>query len=168
MRNKVNLPLFWKGVACLTMGAVLLGALTPQGICLCENCPCGQHDGGKSTVWMPIHSPKMDEKHCCKSPETPPQSRKPRCGSHCCRSHCCGLPEKPCPCPCCNAQKCDAILPKAVALIQKPNFNPMGTIISIVPAGSVDILRVSSCLASCRALPPPHVPLHVLLCVFLN
>ena len=144
---------FRQWVACVTTVAVLFSTTAPLGFCWCEGCHCENH----ISRLLPNLAVK-DEKCCCIPPEPLPEEKE----------NCCGLPEMPCSCGCGDFQKNEAVVPKAVLPIKKPKVSPSWNNVSICPANLVYVLGIFSVLSNYRTLPPPHVPLHVLLCVFLN
>lgn len=148
---------FRQWVACITMGAMLLGTLAPPVICQCEGCGCSdnaaQYDNATpccqvDTPCCQVESAAVCKSCCCKPPEKSESSKSP------------------CSCQCCDTQKSEAVRSKAVLPVQKPGFSPLLDI--ALPAGLASDSDVLSYIVYRRALPPPHVPLHVLLCVFLN
>ena len=146
VRGGVKPFMFRQWVACITIGAVLFGAYLPRGICQCEGRCCSDKNAlfqAKSTV---------ENKSCCCEWNENSESK----------------PDYSCPCQCCNFQKSDVIPPKAVLPLQKPNFNSAWDAGIVLPFGFADISGNVLLLAWHRVLPPPPVPLHVLLCIFLN
>jgi hypothetical protein len=60
--------------------------------------------------------------------------------------------------------------PAAVLSGKTPNVSPGGSLVSVFPGNHVNahVPQVFCFIDDPRTLLPPHVPLHVLLCVFLN
>ena len=146
MCSKVKPLTFRQWATCVTIGAMLSAVVMPPGICWCAECGCAV------SVTQSQATPAVaDVRYCCKPPPPLPCSEKP---------------DSPCPCQCSDTQKGDTILPETVLPVKKTNARPVWD--SVHFAGFADVSGVSSSVASCIALPIPHVPLHVLLCVFLN
>jgi hypothetical protein len=80
---------------------------------------------------------------------------------------CCRSPETRCPCGCGDVLEYDP-KPMAVLLRTMPNLTSDWSIVSICPVGFDTASRVPTFLESTRTSFFFHVPLHVLLCVFLN
>ena len=146
VKDTMRPSLFRQWVACVTMVAVLFSAVVPLGVCRCEDCHCE-----KSISRFLLDRATEHETCCCIPPE----------------EKCCKLPV-PCLCVCCNTQNDDAIDPKAVLPVKKPKVGLSWDNVSVFPVDLANVSGISSLLGTPRALPPPHVPLHVLLCVFLN
>ena len=138
-------------VACVVMVAMCCNTAAPMGICWCEGCHCEMD----ISRFLP-GSATVGEKCCCTPPETQPDDG------------CCGLPETPCTCPCGDAQKSKTPVPAAVLPGKMPNLTPAWSVVSVFPIGFADAPKVSSYVDHFRTSLPLHVPLHVLLCVFLN
>jgi len=147
----VRLHSFQQWVACVTMIAVLFGTATPLGFCRCVGCHC------ESSISRLFPDFAVENAKCCCIPPEPLPDEE-----------CCGQPKMPCPCSCCNIQADDADAPVPALLVKQPNVNPSWNIVSVVLVGYANALGAFSPLGNHRAMPPPHVPLHVLLCVFLN
>ena len=144
---------FRQWAACVTTVAMLFSAAVPFGFCICDGCLCENSFWHLIPGFTPSNAVVANEKCCCTPPE--PLSNE-----------CCGLQKAPCSCSCGNAQN-DAIVP-AVPTFKLPNAVPAWRIVSVI---SVDFANVSGMFSLCgnhQAMPPSHVPLHVLLCVFLN
>ena len=142
--------LFRQWVVCAMVVAVLCGAVAPN-VCRCENCPCGNNSSEYDTK---IDFAIAGKKCCCGSSEVIPEKK------------CCGGSSEV-PCRCCDILKDHAIVPKAVLQVKKPNLEPVWDIVPVLTFSSAHTLRLS-CFDSHRVLLPPHVPLHILLCVFRN
>lgn len=143
--------LFRQWVACVMMLAVLFSTTAPLGFCLCEGCHCKN----SISLWLP-KSAVADTKCCCTLPE--PMSEK----------DCCGSPEAPCSCSCGDIRNDGAVVPAMVPSAKQPKIYPSWNVVSVLPTDFVDISGAVPLLGNRWALPPPHVPLHVFLCVFLN
>ena len=141
---------FRQWVACVTTLAMLLSMATPLGICRCVGCHCEN-----SLAWFFLDFTVEDGKCSCTSSEPLAEEK------------CCELPGGPCSCLCCDGNNDDAVIPMAVLLVKQPNVAPSWDFVEILPVNDAVVSRAFS-LGNHRALPPPHVPLHVLLCVFLN
>lgn len=149
----MNSSLLRKWITCFMMVAVLVNMATPVAMCECEGCACE-----RNVAKFRKSTPPAEEKSCscCKTPtESPcdmPAERK-----------CCGSSDTSC--SCCDAAKDFAVAAQANLLVKKQDFDSLWSIaaVSLTPRRDVP-----SCFYSYRGLPPPHVPLHVLLCVFLN
>jgi len=138
-------------VACAVMIAMLFSMAAPFSLCLCAECPC-EH---RVSRFMP-GSAIATEKSCCSSPIAQPEKG------------CCGPPKMPCQCQCGDNQDNDAIVHKAALLLKRPNISPSWDVVSVLHAGFADASGTFSRLDNRRIFLPPHVSLHVLLCVFLN
>ena len=147
---------FRQWIACAVMIALLFNMAIPRVICRCDGCHC---ENSLSRL-MPDFAVVTNKKCCCTPQE--PLSAESLLGNGCC-----GLPKLPCPCLCCDIQKNNTPVPLTVLLVKKPAINPLWNIVSVIP---IDVAHVSvpSHLNHCRTLLPAHVPLHILLCVFLN
>ena len=142
-------------VACITMVAVLFSSVAPFGFCQCVGCHC-ESSVSRLLPNFPLPDFKVaGGKCCCTLPESLPDEE------------CCGLPQIPCPCLCCDIQKSDRVIP-AVLPAKQPNVAPSWHTVSVLPVDFASVSGLSSHFGNHRVLPPPPVPLHVLLCVFLN
>jgi len=141
-------------VACITIVAVLFSSAAPLGFCRCVGCHC---ENSISRLLPDLAV--ADRKCCCIPPELLPAEE------------CCGLPKIPCPCLCCNIQKSDTVIP-AILPAKQPIVNPSWNTVSRLPVdfanGSAHALGLSPSIGNYQVLSPPHVPLHVLLCIFRN
>jgi hypothetical protein len=104
-----------------------------------------------------IVSTAKNETCCCCTPSEPLPDE-----------NCCGTPETPCSCSCGGVQKDKAVVPTTVLPVSKPKIVPAWDGISVCAIDNANVSGAFSLLGNHRALPPPHVPLHVSLCVFLN
>ena len=102
-----------------------------------------------------------------------------RCANSCCgetstpvqNTECCGPSETLCQCVCCNyreQQTSEPITLEAVLPVKRPDVKPSWDASSVLPVGFAPATNFCLRLNNHRLLPFPHVPLHVLLCVFLN
>ena len=141
---------FQQWTAYLVVVAMLFGMAAPVAVCRCVDCNCP-----KSKAWfMPksaTDSTGTGNTKCNCLPVT-----EDRCTS-----------EIPCPCQCCDIQHDDKIASEAV-LTERVHFNPSQDIVSVLPVGFASVSGLPFRSDSPRILLSPHVPLHVLLCVFLN
>jgi hypothetical protein len=131
---------------------VLFGTVSPN-VCRCEECQCR-----KGTAPVQEQPTATVEKTCCK-PLEPVIDKEAK--------SCCGQSDSPCPCQCCDGTKSDALPPQAVLSMQKQKLLPAWDAVLVLTAGFSDVSELSVHYVHYRAMPPP-VPLHVLLCVFLN
>jgi len=147
---------FRQWVACVTMVAVLFSAAAPLGLCRCEGCHCENHISRLLPDFAFPNLAVADGDCCCISPEPIPDE------------DCCGLPSIPCPCLCCDIGKNDTVAP-AILPVKQPKIGLSWDIVSALPVSfTPPVSGVSSLSGNHRVLPSPHVPLHILLCVFLN
>ena len=142
---------FRQWVACVAMVAVIFSTAAPLGVCLCEGCNCKNNISRLLT-----HSAVAEKKCCCTSPEPMPEDG------------CCGSSGVPCSCTCDGTKNDVAFVPATVLPAKQSKVSPFLNVVSAISVVSSDALRGSPIWGSHRAIPPPHVPLHVLLCVFLN
>jgi len=146
---------FRQWVACVTMVAVLFGTTAPFGFCLCKDCHC-EHSISRLLPDFSFSDPVVADVKCCCTPSEPlPEDE------------CCGSSGTPCSCACGDTQNDEAVIP-AVLSVKPPKINPLWSIVSVLPVGFASVSGLASLCGNHRAMPPPHVPLHVLLCVFLN
>jgi len=147
--------------------ALLCNIATPLAVCRCEGCHCKKGGTQKeehpqkctsSSLSKPSQPSCTDEED--HDPCTPPEPSAIK--------GCCGLSEMPCFCQCCNVQANDVFTPKAALLVKRPDVTPSWDFVSVLPVGFANASEAFSRSVHCRTLLPPHVPLHVLLCVFLN
>jgi len=148
----MKLPSFRQQVAYVTMVAVLFSTAAPMGICRCVGCHCEKNISLPLPDFAFLDFAVNDGSCCCVPPKLLPVEE------------CCGLPEMPCPCSCCNIQQNDTVAPAAILSVKQPNFGPSW----VLPAGPNRVSEQASLPDKRWALLPPHVPLYVLLCVFLN
>jgi len=142
---------FRQWVACGMMVAVLSNTAAPLGLCLCVGCHC------ENSISRLLPCAVVAEEDCCC---TPPQTLP--------EEGCCGSPETPCSCSCGDTQNDNAVVPTMVLPAKQMKIVPSWSVVSVLPAGFTGVSRAFSLLGNRWALPPPHVPLHILLCVFLN
>jgi|GEM_PF-1881291 len=145
--------LFRQWVAGAVMAALLFNVAAPLVLCRCDGCSCGCNPSWS----LPDFAAAVEAERFCCSPPVPVSSQ----GG-------CGSPEMPCQCQCGNYQAGESIVPKAVLPIQRPDSKPAWDLVSVLPADFACTSEVFSRFDDRRVLLPPHVPLHVLLCVFLN
>jgi len=147
---------FHRRVASLVIAAVLFHTVAPLGVCWCEGCYCEN----SITQFLPDSEsvPSCCECQKAKLPEEPPVDK-------CCT---CGQSESTCFCG--NNQKDIATVPGTVSPVKKlnPGSFPKSALVSVSPFDPSDALCSASFLVAQQALLRPHVPLHVMLCVFLN
>ena len=138
--------------------AMLFNVVTPASACQCVGCPFK----GNADSSLPVKETFGNGgcRSCCKTPAVPPYEKPTNepCG--------CGSPGVPCRCH--DVHKESAVMPDASSLGKKPSPNQSWTFLITISTGFTNASRVSSRLEHHRILMPPHVPLHVLLCTFLN
>ena len=139
-------------VAYSVIFAVLFSTVIPSIICLCEGCYC-EHSLANRPSFCENNSSAEEPELCCHCQKEQPCNDNPT------EKHCC----------CIDIQKIVAIEPKSFSQPKKLNMNPLRDMIvaSIPPFGVVKDFGFMSFDAQ-RFLLRPHVPLHVMLCVFLN
>ena len=155
----MKLRSFRQWVACVTMVAVLFGTTAPFGFCMCEDCHCKRSisrllPNVASSDAASSDTAVADGKCCCIPPEPLPKG-------------CCGLLEEPCSCACGDTQHDVAVIP-AILPVKPPKITPPWSTISFMPVGHTNVSGLLFRYGNLRAMLPSHVPLHVLLCVFLN
>lgn len=138
---------FRQWIVYVMMNAMLFSMVAPN-VCGCEDCPCIT-----GTTQTSTDPPAGSKKCCCTPPDT---------GSH--GKSCSESPQTPC--PCCDNQKDHGIVPEAVSFIDKPDFEPLWGDVPSLSIGSTNVNLFP--FGGHRVLLSPHVPLHVLLCAFLN
>ena len=159
---------FQQGVSCVIIGAVFFSAVLPLRLCLCADCHCDHKltfAFGKTE-----YAVSTDESsHGCCSQRAP--------GCHCGDSlykseedadDCC-LQSKT-QCHCAEFHKNFSTKPDSVSPVKKPTNDSswkMG-VVSISSVGLTDTNASTGFQNTRRELLWPHVPLHVMLCVFLN
>ena len=146
---------FRQWVAFAVMIAMLFNVAVPLGLCRCEGCHCPSKSGQVNFSRI-LHCTTADDKCRCIPPEPLPDDE------------CCGSANMPCPCKCCDIQNSNEATPKAVLPLKRSEITPSWETISVISVGFVNVKEVPSHFDNHRALLPLHVPLHVLLCVFLN
>ena len=145
---------FRQWIVCTVIIAVLFNTATPMGVCRCAGCPHNKKaQSPENQVSVEKKCPK-----CCGAPPVAGQNETST------GRYCCGTPDNT-PCRCCSAPKDHAVRPAAGSLVKKPDF---GSSWNVIAVNSVLTWEIPSCSYHPRVLLPPHVPLHVLLCVFLN
>ena len=138
-------------VACAVMATMLFNMVTPFTICRCVDCSC-EHNTSS-----PISKSAIETKmSCCAPPVLLANER-------CCRS-----PEVPCDCQCSNYQANESVVPTAVPSVKRPEIKPHWDFVSTLPDSVHYASEAFARLEKCRTTLTSHVPLHVLLCVFLN
>ena len=148
-KNQMKRLSFRQWIAYTVVVAMFFNMAAPLGICWCDGCSCDKNFSKFLPDWA-----SANEKCCCTSLE--PQSD----------DKCCGSPETPCSCPCGDILKNNTTIP-AVLPDKLPHWNPMWNVVAVLPSVSVDnVSKVPSYRDRPRTL--FHVPLHILLCVFLN
>ena len=137
--------LFQQWVACAVMAALVCNLAAPLAFCKCEGCPCED----TITRFLPTIATTC-VKCCCTPPETETSCRQ------------------------CGYVQVGEALPPAVLPVNETDFSRVWDMVSesldktLPHVGFDDALGLSSRLDKLRTLSPLHVPLHVLLCVFLN
>ena len=150
-------PSFRQWIAYIVMATVLSNTIAPLGVCQCEGCGCANN-----VAQFQADSRTADKKDgccCCQSAEVPPIPDK---------LGCCGSSETPCSCSCSDVQKSSAIVSPTIASVKRPDIHPHWNTTCIASAAFAPISKVWGYSGSHRLLSPPHVSLHVFLCVFLN
>ena len=142
---------FRQWVACVIVVALLFNVAAPLGLCLCEGCYCEI----SIKRFLPL-SAFTDEKYCCAPPESVSEYG------------CCGSAKNPCPCRCGDIQTDNTTAPAAVLSGKMPHLSPAGNLVAALPGSFIYTPKGFLPTGDPRTLLPPHVPLHVLLCVFLN
>ena len=144
---------FRQWTVCTAMVAVLFNASMPLAVCRCEGCPCS-NSAARQTNFVPV---EKKCRCCCEAPIAAQDKTSP---GH----NCCGTSDTPC--CCCSTSQDRAIIPGTAPLIPKPNFGAVWNSTALLRSTQTQV--VASRMYPFRTLPPPHVPLHVFLCVFLN
>jgi len=143
-------------IAWVVMAAMLLNTAALGEFCLCKGCSCAR----SISRLLPIPAVAVKKcavkKCCCSSPESVPSD------------NCCGSPQAPCPCKCGDVHTDKVTALTAVLSDKMPNMRPAWNLISVLPVNVADVPKRIFSIDDPRTLLPPHVPLHVLLCVFLN
>ena len=158
VQSHVKPFLFRQWIACVVMTTVLFGPVVPQGVCQCAGCVCGNSSA------QPVLA--NNKNGCCKSTEKSKRLDRGACLEN---WGCWGSPTMPFACHCFCSCSCNGIQQneeKGVLPIQRPDIPLLWDAVLV---SSVIFVPVSwGCLENHRIFSPPHVPLHVLLCVFLN
>ena len=141
---KMKSPLYRQWVAYATVIAMLFGMIAPMAVCKCVDCNCP-----KSKTWL--SGPATSEKCACLP-----------------RDKDCSTSNVPCECLCCDVQNVDKVALVAVLSTQKQNYSPSWDVVSVLPVDVAYGSGLPFSFGNSRILAPPHVSLHVLLCVFLN
>ena len=155
MHNTMGRFSFRQCVALAVVVAMLFNVAVPFGVCRCEGCHCPSKSG-HGNVSRFLHHCTTDNKCRCIPPEPSPDDE------------CCGLAKMPCPCRCCDVQNSNEATHKAVLPLKRLDITPPWETVSVASVGFVNVKEIPSHVDNRRALLPLHVPLHVLLCVFLN
>ena len=148
---------FRQFVICAMIGAVFFSTVAPLHICLCEGCHCEHSFGyGFAKIKSDLPKPDSEPTGCCEKKNS----------ENCCDNK---HSQSKSQCLCVTVQKCDAIVPVTTSLVKELKFCPFWDVpvVSVAPFDQADTFW-SSFLKERRGLLRPHVPLHVLLCVFLN
>ena len=159
---------FQQGISCVIIGAVFFSAVLPSRLCLCADCHCDHKlpfGFGKTECALSINESPQG---CC-------SQREPGC-------HCGDSPFKPdgnadgcclrskTQCHCAEFHQNFATKPDSVSPVKKlyddSSWN-MG-VVSISSVGLIDTNASSLFQDARRGLLWPHVPLYMMLCVFLN
>ena len=143
---KIKPCLFRPWIVGVMVGTVLLNMVLPLGTCWCEDCHCKKPE---------VQTEQPGNGTCC-------ADCKKTEGKKCCDR---SLPETPCRCR--DIPKIHATMPVTVTPIKKSDAIPPW-FVSAFPVGSTPVLGLPSYRDSRRGLLPPHVPLYILLSVFLN
>jgi len=144
--KKIKPSLFRPWITGVMIGAVLFNMALPLGTCWCEDCHCKNPE---------VQAEQSGSGSCCAGCEKTD-------GKKCCDGE---LPEVPCRCR--DIPKFHATMPTAITPIKKSEAMPIWFILPPL-VGSPQVLGLPSYRDSRQGLLPPHVPLHILLCVFLN
>jgi hypothetical protein len=174
--------IFRQGVACAVMITVLFGTVAPAGACWCPGCHCENSVNGlvkADEKPQPATEPSCcsikkccrDKKICCCAEVVDDSSSQTDDAACCCEKdskNCCGCGQQKGKCLCGHLQKAVAVTPDTVSPVQKLMSSPTwDMLIDIVsPADEVGGLMIFLEHQHLRRASP--VPLHVLLCVFLN
>ena len=142
---------FRQWVACAVMAAMLFNMAAPFVFCRCDECDCG-HDVSRSISSFAIEA----DKPCHDSPVSFT------------KKECCGSSEMPCNCQCSDHQTNEPLDSKVVLSVQRPDVKPAWNIASVLPGSVYNASESFARFENYRTALPSRVPLHVLLCVFLN
>ena len=181
--------IFRQWVACTVMITVLFGTVVPVGACWCPGCHCENSVNG--LVKADENSQPATETSCCSTKKYCRNEKSCCCtevaddkvsqnttsqtdndAAVCCcekdSKNCCGCGQQEGKCLCGHLQKAVAVTPDTVSPVQKLMSSPTwDMLIDIVsPADEVGGLIIFLEHQHLRRTSP--VPLHVLLCVFLN
>ena len=137
---------FRQFISSIMIGAVLLGTVVPLCACLCECC---YRENGRT-----CEIAKIDRDLSILDTKNTGWRAKNNSGINC---------------RCVLAQRFVAIVPITVSQVKQLNSCPSWDIVVSIPSfDQVDTMCLSSFLKERRGSLCSHVPLHVLLCVFLN
>ena len=174
--------IFRQGVACAVMITVLFGTVAPVGACWCPGCHCENSVNGlvkadenpqpAESSCCSIKKCCRDKKICCCAEVADDSLSQTDDDAACCcekdSQNCCGCGQQEGKCFCGHLQKAVAVTPDTVSPVQKlissPTWDMLIDIVS--PADEVGGLVIFLEHQHLRRTSP--VPLHVLLCVFLN
>ena len=137
---KMKSPLCRQWVASTVVIAMLFGMAVPVAVCKCDGCHCP-----KSIARLLAEQTAANEKCACSPADN-----------------------APCPCQCCDVHSDDTTTPVAVLPEKNPNVKPSWHTISVLPIGFAQTAGLPFQSDNTCTLLPPHVPLHVSLCVFRN
>jgi len=129
---------------------MLFSAVIPTNICLCIGCHC-ENSLGNGLVKDEVLP--LPESNC-------------NCREEKCRND----NDAESKCFCTNVLKAIAVQPNTVSPVKKLKFDLSRDTIAVTvpPFGSVDAVGLAPHFGTRRLSFYPHVPLHVILCVFLN
>lgn len=177
-------------VACMAMISVLFGTVAPLGACWCPGCHCESsitHGLADQDIVVQTVAPNCcsiksccsSKKNCCGEPTSDltsqnGESQTDDASDGCCgkktEKNCCGCGQSNDECRCGKIQKTVLTPPETVSPIQKLNFDHE-LMVTVDAASLIDAINSSGLSIfyghqHWHGTPP--VPLHVLLCVFLN
>ena len=142
----MNIFPFQKWIACVVMVAMLFNMAAPVAVCKCEGCYCPK------SIARIFSEPSVEDKKCGCLPIDEENFTS----------------ETSCPCRCCGIQDNETASSPAILPTKQTNPNLSGVIASTLSTNFVNNSGLPFRAGDCRTLFQPHVPIHVLLCVFLN
>ena len=171
---------FRLGITSTIIGTLCIQVLLPMNVCLCADCHCDNSLGfgaaKNQSVLSTDELAREPSPCCCKQQKTQPVRSKSQQNP---RDHvlskdglpCCLQQDTRCQCHCGEYPPCIATPSNIVSPTNKlihDSFWKMSINSILPPGGQTDALGLPSFPGVRQGLLWPHVPLHVLLCVFLN